>query len=954
MNRILLIFIFLLFTQTDLKAQNFKIKGRLLNSTDSTAVVGTTVMTPEGKVNTMCNENGDFSFAYLPSGTTELMCIMLGFDNLMIPVTSATKVDLGNLYMQEQRNAIEEVVITAEAPIAVQKGDTTQFNAASFKTNPDADADELVMKMPGVIIQDGKIEAQGEQIKKIYVDGELFFGTDPMEALKSLPANAIESIQLFDELSEQAKITGIEDTDPVKAINIVTKSKSNKNTMLKLEASGGIGTEDPNRFHYLSGGNVSYFNKNTRITVTGITNNVNMSRYGEDESADVDDVDSDGNVEGLTQGIKTTNGIGVNFSHKKEDKVRLSSSYFFNSTDNPIEKVNERDYYAVDGVYDTKNITTQTSSTSMKYSHRFYFRLELKPNESNTLIINPRVSFQNGESFGQGRSATIQDGDSVNRVVSYTGTKYQYLNFSGTVLYAHRFKSKKGRNISANFSYDISDKVTERYQRETSRETYNSTTQIWTAKDEEDLTNRVINQDVESKSLNLKLSYVEPFGTRHKLSVSALANKNMGGTDKTNDKYNYETSDYDIADTAQYSLFDRSYDALGLGAGYGYHSKTLDINVGADWLSQFQEYDQDLPYDAETIMDFKELRPYFSFKYRVDKKRYFRLFYRGQTILPDLGQMQNVIDDEYTTNISIGNPDLESSYKHSMFSYFNISNIEKSTNLTLAFSGSVINNVITSQVEVMPADTVIYTTESDRLNGVNGYEPVEGAFLTKKINLDRYLSAKFWATYSFVARPIKSNINVSLSYSYIRSPSYYYALNYANIHAASFRVGLSSNISENVDFNISSNTVVNRTLNTYLANSSFINQNLYLTSNFIFLNDFVLNTSLTWRYYESQGSYLLCNLGLGKKVFKQNTGEFRITVYDLLDQNRNIMHYTRNTSEETINSNTIGRYVLLKFGYRFNTMSNPRKNKLPDGQNVREITVDQLKEKTLNRERSKK
>ena len=52
--------------------------------------------------------------------------------------------------------------------------------------------------MPGITVQNGTVQAQGENVTKVLVDGREFFGSDPNTALKNLPAEIIEKIQVFD------------------------------------------------------------------------------------------------------------------------------------------------------------------------------------------------------------------------------------------------------------------------------------------------------------------------------------------------------------------------------------------------------------------------------------------------------------------------------------------------------------------------------------------------------------------------------------------------------------------------------------------------------------------------------------------------------------------------------------------------------------------------------------
>jgi len=119
-------------------------------------------------------------------------------------------------------------VVVSEQPIIV-KGDTVQFNASAFKTVPMLRAERPDEKLPGVEVDvDGNVKAQGEEVTKIYVDGKEFFGKGPQDATKNITADMIQSVQVYDDMSDQAKFTRIDDGSRSKTINIVLKKDRRK------------------------------------------------------------------------------------------------------------------------------------------------------------------------------------------------------------------------------------------------------------------------------------------------------------------------------------------------------------------------------------------------------------------------------------------------------------------------------------------------------------------------------------------------------------------------------------------------------------------------------------------------------------------------------------------------------------------------------------------------------
>ena len=80
------------------------------------------------------------------------------------------------------------------------------------KCRPVRRFEDLLRRLPGIDVDaDGNIKAQGKDVKKLYVDGKTFLVTDPKAATKTLDANAISKVQVFNEKSEQAKLTGVDD-----------------------------------------------------------------------------------------------------------------------------------------------------------------------------------------------------------------------------------------------------------------------------------------------------------------------------------------------------------------------------------------------------------------------------------------------------------------------------------------------------------------------------------------------------------------------------------------------------------------------------------------------------------------------------------------------------------------------------------------------------------------------
>ena len=263
------------------QSQTNSIQGFLKDATDKTPVRGATVslllQSDSSLVQTAVSDSsGYFKIDNVAADNFIVKVATVNYENYtsFITVTEGEK-NLGALSLFRKGKDLANVTIVAQAPPVTQKGDTTQYSASQYKVNPDATAEDLIKKMPGITVDKaGTVTAQGDQVKKVTVDGKDFFGDDATAALRNLPSEIIDKIQVFDKLSDQAQFTGFDDGNSVKSINIVTKTGSRNGQFGRLYA--GYGNDD----RYAAGGNVSFFKGDRRLSVVGLFNNINQQNFG--------------------------------------------------------------------------------------------------------------------------------------------------------------------------------------------------------------------------------------------------------------------------------------------------------------------------------------------------------------------------------------------------------------------------------------------------------------------------------------------------------------------------------------------------------------------------------------------------------------------------------------------------------------------------------------------------
>ncbi|RYF81621.1 MAG: hypothetical protein EOO03_16540, partial [Chitinophagaceae bacterium] len=232
-------------------AQTPTIKGVVVDKTDVKPLSGATVSLLLQKDSSIVSRkvtDASGMFEFNPSATDSFIVTvdLLNYQQFVSFFTlrdSSLSKEMGVVSLDRQGQDLTGVTVIAKAAPVTQKGDTAQFSASQYKVNPDATTEDLIKKMPGITVdRDGTVTAQGEQVKKVTIDGKDFFGDDASAALKNLPSEIVDKIQVFDRLSDQAQQTGIDDGNTVKALNIVTKSGIKNGQFGRIYA--GYGTDE--------------------------------------------------------------------------------------------------------------------------------------------------------------------------------------------------------------------------------------------------------------------------------------------------------------------------------------------------------------------------------------------------------------------------------------------------------------------------------------------------------------------------------------------------------------------------------------------------------------------------------------------------------------------------------------------------------------------------------------
>ncbi|MFM8179958.1 MAG: carboxypeptidase-like regulatory domain-containing protein, partial [Candidatus Kapaibacterium sp.] len=426
----------------------------------------------------VCDTKGRFFITNLPDGPHTLSIRFLGYETMKkrLRLQSGDTLRLGSMRLSQASVTTDAVEVEAVQTRGEQKGDTTEFNARAFKTDKNASAEDLVRKMPGVEVDNGQVKAQGEQVRRVLVDGKPFFGDDAATTLKTLPSDIIDKVQVYDQGSDQAQFTKFDDGERNKTINVVTRP--DKRNGIFGKGFAGYGTDD----RYNAGGNVNLFNGDRRITVLALSNNINeqnfaiqdlvgmmggggswmrmagrsMAMFSTSGGSRMAGMGSRGGGGGSdfmispSDGISRTHGVGVNYQDQFGKSVAVTGSYFFNTSKTDQVQSLNRIYYLSDqtsqsNLQDNTNLTDNTN-------HRLNLRAEVSLDSMSSLLVSPRMTWQNIGKSSVSKSVTENIPSAIlNTSDATTASDNSAFNLSSDILYRLRFATE-GRTLSANLT----------------------------------------------------------------------------------------------------------------------------------------------------------------------------------------------------------------------------------------------------------------------------------------------------------------------------------------------------------------------------------------------------------------------------------------------------------------------------------------------------------------------
>ena len=677
--------------------QRLTISGQLLDADEKEPVLQATVQLFTANDSTfvggtVSDNKGNFSIEAPSNGTYRLKISSIGYQTIEREVTLRRdqNQELGSLRMSPESVMLKETIVTAQAPQVVVKKDTLVYNPDAFRTPEGSAIEELIKRMPGAEVdEDGNITVNGKEVKKILLDGKEFMLGDVETALKNLPVSIIQNVKFYDQQSDQARITGIEDGEKETVLDFTIKKGMNRGYMTNLDLAGGT------KHRYASRAMGSSFTDKTRFVLMGNLNNK------EDNAGWWN-----------RRGLNARKMLGTNLNYDDGTKLKVDLSIRWNHRDGDNENENTSENFYSQDYRTFSNNNSKSMSRSDNWNGNF--RVEWKPDTLTTILVRANGSTGKNDGTQTSVAATFSDdpylyvddplgvlGTSASSsaldpyLVNYNrqaSLSYGENKNAWGMLQLFRRLNAKGRNITFRVEGSAGDNQNESAS---NNEVHLFRIKNIAGEDSTYYTARYNSTPSDNSGYVFNVNYSEPLWKGAHLQTSYELRYNQNKSDRQTYDFSHEPQnifagivphyrDWDTWLSPVYGSLDGYLDkSLSRYSEYKnythnirmmlrYYQEKYDYNLGFLIQPQHSNYIQDdRGIYVDTVRNVTNLTPTLDFRYKFTDQSSFRIQYRGDTRQPDITQLLDITDDSNPLYITQGNPGLKPQFTNSLNLYYN-------------------------------------------------------------------------------------------------------------------------------------------------------------------------------------------------------------------------------------------------------------------------------------------
>ncbi len=865
---------------------------------------------------TMTDNKGYFELNGLPDGDLRLLITHINYHNInkMFSVDDAHRtIDMGSIAATDAKKMLDEVVVTAEAPPVTLVGDTIQYNAGSFKTPPNANVEQLLKRMPGLEVdKEGNVTAQGQKVSRVLVDGKEFFGKDPKMATRNLPSDAIDKVQVYDKLSDAAQLTGFDDGNSEKTINLKLKEDKKKGVFGKVTAGAGTNDRYEGRF------NVNSFKGARQLSVIGMGNNTNTEGFSFSDMLNFSGglnkllqggggpftIGANDPLAGLlgssgnnNSGFRTIWGGGLNYNNIIGKKTQFTSNYFYNHYNPNTERTVERQYFLPDSSY---FYNQRSKSDNNNNSHRLNMSADIMIDSFHSVKISPSLGYQRARTHTLSSYQTLsQEKLLTNAGTSDNNYENSGYNFDNEVLFRKKFH-RKGRTLSLTVQTSLnSSSGNGSLQSET--DFYKGGVQLSETLNQRNTTS------ADMRSYSAKAVYTEPLSRTALLELNAGRSSSKNTSNKRTYDYNNLSGKYDALNDSLSNDFSNTYGFTNAGVRLRYQQRKFNIAIGVN--AQKADLEGKVISgikDSVIGKTFYNLLPNGRFQYSFSQYRKLMVTYSSYTTQPTISQLQPIPDISNRLSIREGNPDLKQEFTNSLTLSFNSVNPFRGKSLFVNISGQTTQNKIVNY---------------DQIDSL-------GIRTTKPVNVDGVYTFRGNMSLRLPVRPIKGNITLTANSGYTKGKQF---INKVANNIGTLTIGPSVRVSSlptsKLELIVQAGINYNRSSYSLQSalNTKYVSQNYEAEVNWQLPADFYLSSNFTYTINNQLASGFnahvpLWSASFSKQFLKYKRGEIKLSAFDLLDRNIGINRTSNQNYIEDSRVVNLQRFFMLSFTYSLSKM----------------------------------
>ena len=680
-------------------AQICTIEGQLLDSLNG-HVVGATVLLSNSSDGSLTgfafsDAQGRFSITTDSLGSYSLKVTYVGYGSFVqeLSVTSFERISLGEIILNPRSYGLSGVEVEGRMRPIVIRHDTIEYNADAFHAGEGATVEDLLKQLPGVEVdRDGNIKAQGEEVKKVLVDGKEFFEDDPKVATRNIPAEVVDKVQVFDRPSEFGRFTGIDDGEEEKTINLEVKEGKNKGTFGELKSE--VARDD----RYNFGGNINRFNERMQLSLLANANSINERTFSIQDYLEFSGALS-GIMEGeidlsdvpmnlfRSQGISESGSVGINWNYTFGKKLDVQSNFFVDRTINSTVRDGEWSTLFADG-----EILSQGRSNE---SERFKDRrgkvlMTYRFSKDEDLSVRFRGGISEPDLGAVSNSVSIGNNTAVSAFGSQRATIGQTEQWNVKANYRKKF-TKQGRFLTAELELSDEDRI--------------GSGTILNRSGSDQVFTTILQQQESASAENgysVQLDLVEPLGRSKHLHLRL---------DRDDGELNRQKLFYDgaLISSASYNpaLSNRFKRALTRNrAGLRLQSRKENWLYAAGLDIQHTELrNEDIFSESDFRSTYRNLLPNAMFRWKRNSVSRVQGRYSTRIAIPDMRQLQPVLDNSDPQNLYAGDPDLSPEYVHTIDLRYSNFNQFYGRSLFAGLGARIIDNAI-AEVRSVDGDLV--------------------------------------------------------------------------------------------------------------------------------------------------------------------------------------------------------------------------------------------------------